>query len=297
MTCATVAAEMAAWSEAARARGERIAFVPTMGSLHDGPRRAARGGAPPRRSAGAVDLRQPDAVRAHRGSRRAIRAISTAIWPRRRRAGTDVAVRARRRATCIRAGYQTFVEVRELEQGPRAARSRPGHFVGVATVVCKLFNIVRPHVALFGEKDFQQLAVIRRMVARPRPAGRDRGPADGARARRPGDVVAQQLPVARRARARAGAVARPARGARALRGGERDGRGAGRRRARRASRRPRRRVDYVELRDAETLAPVAERVTGPAVLAVAAFVGTTRLIDNLHMGSLSGSLSAPGCAR
>src|SRR4051812_45132029 len=61
-------------------------------------------------------------------------------------------------------GAQTFVQVRELEKGLCGDR-RPGHFVGVATIVLKLFNIVRPHLAIFGEKDYQQLAVIRRMVA------------------------------------------------------------------------------------------------------------------------------------
>jgi pantoate--beta-alanine ligase len=60
-------------------------------------------------------------------------------------------------------GYQTWVEVEELSR-PLEGEFRPGHFRGVATVCCKLFNLVRPRFAYFGQKDAQQVAVVRRMV-------------------------------------------------------------------------------------------------------------------------------------
>ena len=170
-------------------------------------------------------------------------------------------------------GYQTFVQVRDAGARACAARSRPDHFVGVATVVCKLFNIVRPHVALFGEKDFQQLAVIRRMVADldmpveivGLPTVRE---PDGLA------MSSRNKYLSPDERQRALALSRGLGAARALFDGRRARRRrAGRRRARRD--RPRGdRVDYVELRDADDAGGrSASASTGPAVLAVAAFVG------------------------
>lgn len=67
------------------------------------------------------------------------------------------------RETLYPPGYQTYVEVEEITRH-LCGRSRPGFFKGVATVVLKLFNIVRPHTAFFGEKDWQQLAVVETLV-------------------------------------------------------------------------------------------------------------------------------------
>jgi len=272
-------ADMSAWSDAARARGERIAFVPTMGYLH----------------AGHTALMDE----AHRHGDRVVLSIfvnplqfgpneDLERYPR--DLPGDLAKAAAHRVDAVflptpanmyPPGHQTTVQVHELEQG-LCGGSRPGHFVGVATVVCKLFNIVRPHAAVFGEKDFQQLALIRRMV-------RDLD--------MPVDIVS--LPTVREPdglamssrnkyllpdeRQRAAAISRALFAARAARdGGERD-----------AAKLVEgvvavlhdevTRIDYVELRDAESLQSLAT-VDRPAVLAVAAFVGRTRLIDNVRFG-------------
>ena len=175
-------------------------------------------------------------------------------------------------------GFQTTVEVGELARG-LCGPFRPGHFAGVATVVCKLFNVVRPDVALFGEKDYQQLAIVRRMVT-----DLDMG------------IEIVGVPTVREADGLAmssrNAYLSPAERARALSLSQalfaaRDAVAAGAQDGTAVVARARAAldvdcVDYVELVDAGTLRPVTD-IDRPAVLAVAAFVGRTRLIDNVRV--------------
>jgi len=272
-------AEMAAWAESARRRGRRIAFVPTMGALHEGHASLLRAGRARGDELVLSIFVNPTQFGPHEDLARYPRDLDGDL---RLAAGaaTDVAYVPDAAAVYPR-GYQTFVEVREVEKGLCGDR-RPGHFVGVATVVCKLFNVVRPHVALFGEKDYQQLAVIRRMVldldmgieiaGMPivrEPDGlamssRNRylSPAERERALSLSRGLSAAVTAARAGEKDAAALVAIAR--EALRG-QADS------------------VDYVELRDADTLAPAA-RLDRPAVMLVAAFVGRTRLIDNMRLG-------------
>ncbi len=158
--------------------------------------------------------------------------------------------------------------------------SRPGHFGGVCTVVAKLFNLVRPQVAVFGRKDYQQLAVLRRMVrdlnfpVRIVPADTVREPDGLALSSR--NMYLQpderaQAPVLRRALLLA---------AEKVNAGEQN---AGRLRAaitKELAGAPLSRMDYVEIVDEETLQPV-QRIERPTLMALAVFFGRTRLIDNL----------------
>ena len=175
------------------------------------------------------------------------------------------------------AGAQTFVEVRELQQ-PLCGARRPGHFAGVATIVTKLFHLTKPHVAVFGEKDYQQLAIIRRMV---RDLDFDIEIASVPIVREPDGLAmssrnAYLSPEQRRS---ALALSEGLAAAEAVvRSGERDAAkivAAARARLEAAQLR----IDYAELRDAVELTEVTT-LAKPCVLALAAFVGTTRLIDN-----------------
>jgi pantoate--beta-alanine ligase len=157
---------------------------------------------------------------------------------------------------------------------PLCGHSRPGHFSGVCTVVAKLFNILAPEVAVFGEKDWQQLAVIRRMVRDlntpvrilAAPTVRE---ADGLA------LSSRNRYLSPDEREAAGGFAA------ALRDAATSRHEAVRRAKTRIARIPSARIDYLEARDAETLAPL--RPGRPGRLLAAVFIGKTRLIDNLPL--------------
>jgi pantoate--beta-alanine ligase len=176
-------------------------------------------------------------------------------------------------------GFQTWVIVEEVSR-PLEGASRPGHFRGVATVVAKLFNILQPDRAYFGQKDAQQTVVIRRMVQNipveivicptvREPDGlamSSRNTYLNPEERRAATVLFRALQAAK-VRYEAG---------------ERDAE-----RLREAMREviraePLARIDYVSVAHPETLQEL-ERVEGPALLSLAVYIGTTRLIDNLML--------------
>ena len=157
---------------------------------------------------------------------------------------------------------------------------RPGHFNGVATVVLKLFNIVQPDVAYFGQKDAQQLAIMRRMVSdlnvpvRIAPVETVREPDGLALSSRNQRLIAAE-------RALAPALFRALSAAReAVAGGVTATDAVKRRAAEAIPVDERLRLEYLELVDPWTFQPV-ERVSGPVVAAGALWVGSTRLIDNV----------------
>ncbi len=174
--------------------------------------------------------------------------------------------------------YQTYVEVTRLTQGLCGA-FRPGHFKGVTTVVLKLFNIVKPDIAVFGEKDYQQLKVIQQMVKDlnldveiiPHPIVREEaGLAMSSRnaylseeERHSAVALYQSLKMAERI----------------IHDGERDAERVKTLIRDYLEKFPHNKVQYVEIVDPETLESVAE-IKGPVLIALAVFVGKTRLIDN-----------------
>ena len=171
-------------------------------------------------------------------------------------------------------GFGTYIEPGNVAQGLCGA-SRPGHFRGVCTVVAKLFNIIAPQAAVFGQKDYQQLAVIRAMVRDLNlplkivgvPTVREKdGLALSSRNQYLSPEERQQAPVIRKAllaaRKQSGSVQQLLQTAsEAIR------------------KAPLARIDYIEAVDADTLTPVSKK-KGPLLIAAAVFFGRTRLIDN-----------------
>ncbi|MBX3026237.1 pantoate--beta-alanine ligase [bacterium] len=272
----TTAAAMRAWSDGTRSAGRRIGLVPTMGYLHAGHlslvaearRRAETCVASifvnPLQFGANEDLdRYPrDLPR----DREAVRA-----------AGVDV-LYLPTAAEMYPAGFQTEVAVTRVSAGLCGA-SRPGHFRGVTTVVSKLFNAVKPHVAVFGEKDFQQLAVIRRMASDldtgievvGAPIVRE---PDGVAMSSRNAYLSQSERLAARCLPRALAAARQV-----VADGARDAAAVVAAARAVLDAEPAARVDYVALVDSDSLEPIT-RIADRALLALAVFIGRTRLIDN-----------------
>jgi pantoate--beta-alanine ligase len=271
---------MRARSDAWRVAGKRIAFVPTMGYLHDGHVSLLEEG---RRRGDILVLSifvNPTQFGPKEDLSRYPRDLDGDL-AKAERAGVDVAF-VPDAASMYPDGYQTFVEVERLQQGLCGA-SRPGHFRGVATVVLKLLNIVQPTVALFGMKDYQQLQVLRRMARDLDVSGEIVGmpivrePDGLAMSSRNAYLSADE-------RSRALALSRALGAAHsAFTDGERDAPTLLAKARQMVDASAGVRLDYLELRDGESLELLSGEVTRPAVMAIAAFIGNTRLIDNLRL--------------
>jgi len=277
MKTVTTISEMQSFAESLRREGKRIGFVPTMGFLHEGHlslMRKAREECDvvvvsifvnPTQFGPREDLdrypRDAEGDRKKCGS-----------------AGVDVLFMPEAKDMYPEKPtvYVTVLGISDILEGA----ARPGHFRGVATVVAKLFNLVKPHRAYFGQKDFQQCVVLERMVAGLNmnvevvvlPTVRE---ADGlamssrnsylnAEERRAAAVLFKALTTARDL-FRAGAT-EPEKLKKKMQAVLREEKHI--------------EVDYIEVADPETLAPL-ESASSRMVLLVAARLGATRLIDNL----------------
>ena len=268
------------WCAARRQAGAKIALVPTMGYLHEG--HLSLIAAAKRKGADEIVVSvfvNPVQFGPNEDYEKYPR-DEKADLAKCRTAGAT-AVFFPTPANMYLDGHSTFITEETLAAGLCGAR-RPGHFRGVCTVVAKLFNIVHPHLAVFGQKDFQQAAVIRRMVrdlnfdvkisVAPivrEPSGLARSSrntylSDDERAR--AVALSQSLARARADVAAKGTMPWRAYRARIVKALEKAGLV----------------VDYVEAVDAETLVPAKSLSKGVAVL-LAVWCGKTRLIDNAVM--------------
>lgn len=270
--------QLRAYLKSARSEGKEVGLVPTMGALHSG-------------HASLIERARPECD---------ILVVSVFVNPFQFGPGEDLERYPRNLADDL-----LFCEVRDvdvvfspaedalypeplhtwvepgLEAEGLCGRSRPGHFRAVATVVLKLLNLVGPERAYFGEKDLQQLAVIRRMVADfdlaveivACPTHREgdglavssRNSYLNAEERLVAGVLYRALRVAReRIADGTGDLGTPLEAARTVLGLE-----------------PLARIDYLEVVDPDTMQPV-DKITGPVCVVGAVWIGKTRLIDNIR---------------
>jgi pantoate--beta-alanine ligase len=269
-------AAMGRETERLRQEGKSVVFVPTMGYLHEGHLSLIRKG----REHGDILVLSIFVNPTQFGP-----AEDFQTYPRdldrdvrlARREGVETLFVPQAHAMYGK-GYQTFVDLTVLPNylcGPW----RPGHFRGVATVVAKLFNIVKPHVAVFGEKDYQQLVVIRRMAEDLNwhiqilgvPTVRE---PDGLA------MSSRNVHLSADERRSALSLVQSLRlGQEMVSGGITDAEDIIREASDLIGSRPHNRIEYVTLCDPDTLEDV-QYVDGPSLMALAVRVGKTRLIDN-----------------
>jgi len=274
---ARTVARVRAWRDDRRRAGHRVGLVPTMGALHEGHARLIET-ARRRGDHVAVSIfvnplqfdRKDDLERYPRTPDADLRICADL--------GVDLVF-----APAVEEMYpvepRCSVTVKRLADG-LCGRFRPGHFDGVATVVTKLFDIVQPEAAYFGEKDAQQLAVVRRMVLDLNIPVEIAGVAtvredDGLA------VSSRNVRLSADERSKAPALYRALREAeRAIAGGERDARAVERRAAAVIPSDASLRLEYLEAVDPVELQRV-DTIAGSVLLAGALWVGNTRLIDNI----------------
>ena len=262
---------------ALKRRGKTIAIVPTMGFLHEGHLALVRKA----REVSDIVVMTIFVNPTQFGPKEAFSKYprdTKGDLAKARRAGVDFVFLPNVRSI-YPADYETYVEVTRATRG-LCGKSRPVHFRGVTTIVCKLFNIVQPDFAIFGLKDFQQCAVIKRMVKDLNlpiqvigvPTVREKdGLAMSSRnvylnpsERKAALVLSLSL------RQIASEVQKGTRNLAALK----------RQLVTLIRRELLTRIDYVEVMDSETMQPLKKYRPRKTLFAVAVFIGKTRLIDN-----------------
>ncbi len=270
--------QMQSLSEAMRREGKRIAFVPTMGYFHEGHltlmREAKRLGDVLVISIFVNPLQFGPSEDYERYPRDLERDLKMAEG-----VGVDI-VFCPQVYDMYPSNFQTYVEVSELQKY-LCGKFRPGHFRGVATVVLKLFNIVKPHVAVFGLKDYQQYLIIKRMVE---DLNLDIEVVGIPTVREEDHLAASSRNVYLNAEEREAARAlykALMEAKRLFEEGERSVSKILEVSRRVIEQEPLVNLQYLELCDPETLEPLSGDIKKRGLLAIAAWVGKTRLIDNI----------------
>ncbi len=269
--------ELQRWSDEVRASGRRVALVPTMGALHEGHLSLVRLAAEHAERVVVSIFVNPTQFGPNEDLECYPRDLEGDV-SRLRALGVD-AVFAPEVEEMYPDGTPTWVEVDASLTCGLCGRYRRTHFRGVTTVVARLFNAARPHFAVFGEKDYQQLVVIRQMA---RDLHFDIDVIGGPTVREPDGLAlsSRNAYLKPGARQQARALNAALHEVRELtRAGERDPRRLEAAARCRLEKEPLAEIEYIELRDAETLEPV-HHLQRKAVMALAVHFEGTRLIDN-----------------